>query len=256
MSRHEREPGRGQLAVNYVEIGAANGAGMHLQQKLPRTRARNRHLGQAEWLARLLQQHRDHAIGNPGAHPCLLLPRQNSRATFTHSALPCIFPLTSEPTIGLLPCSEASVSSYNRTLLAVVPAFVVAVSACGGGDELQSNEDHTPVEHQVLIDDLPVSHPYTFVAGRAAHVRIKFFNAAGEDLDSEEAGHFARLTFTPITLATAERREDHHFQFDVTGGSPGTGTVQIGYGHDDIADEVILGPDPVTVTASGGGNPQ
>jgi hypothetical protein len=148
------------------------------------------------------------------------------------------------------------VRTLHRFLLTLVPAAVAAIgTACGGGDELQSNEDHTPVSYSVLIDDQPVSAPYTFVAGETARVRIKFFNAAGEDLDSEEAGHFARLTFDPITLATAERMDDHHFQFDVTGRTAGTGTVQVGYGHDDFADETVFDPAPVSVTIPGPGNP-
>jgi hypothetical protein len=151
--------------------------------------------------------------------------------------------------------SEVPVFTLQRSLLALIPAALVALG-CGGGDELQSNEDHTPVEYQLLIDDLPVSAPYTFVDGQTAHVRLKFFNAAGEDLDDVESGHFARMTFDPITLATAVRRDDRHYQFDVTGGTAGAGTVQIGYGHDDFADEVVFEPAPVTVTTSGGGNPQ
>jgi hypothetical protein len=149
------------------------------------------------------------------------------------------------------------VRNIHRSLLILVPAAIAAIgTACGGGDELQSNEDHTPVSYSVLIDDLPVSVPYTFVAGETARVRIKFFNAAGEDLDSEEAGHFARLTFDPVTLATAVRLDDHHYQFNVTGGTAGTGTVQVGYGHDDFADETVFDPVPVSVTTSGGGDPQ
>jgi hypothetical protein len=148
------------------------------------------------------------------------------------------------------------VSTLHRSLLALVPAVLAAAGSACGGDELQSNEDHTPVAYNLLIDDLPVSPPYSFVDGQTVQVRIKFFNAAGEDLDEVESGHFGRLTFDPITLATAERRDDHHYQFEVTGGTPGSGTVEVGYGHDGFADEVSFDPAPVTVVPSGGGNPQ
>jgi hypothetical protein len=148
------------------------------------------------------------------------------------------------------------VPTLHRFLLTLVAAAMAALgSACGNGDELQPNEDHTPVSYNLLIDDQPVSPPYTFVDGETARVRIKFFNAAGEDLDSEEAGHFARLTFNPITLATAVRLDDHHYQFDVTGGTAGEGTLQVGYGHDDFADETVFDPAPVRVTIPGPGNP-
>ena len=156
--------------------------------------------------------------------------------------------------LRLLP-SEDPVPTLPRFLLTLAPVAMAALgSACGNGDELQP-EDHTPVSYNVLINDVAVSPPYTFVAGQTARVRIKFFNAAGEDLDSEETGHFAGLTFNPVALATAVRLNDHHYQFDVTGGTAGAGTVQVGYGHEDVADETVFDPVPVNVTTSGGGNP-
>lgn len=144
----------------------------------------------------------------------------------------------------------------HRRLLSRIPlyaaAIVVIVAGCGG-DETQPNEDHTPESYTVLVDDVPVTTPYTFEAGQTVVVRLKFYNAAEEDLDEFESGHFAKLTFNPVTLATAVRQADHHFQFDVTGGNQGSGTVTVGYGHDDAAAEVSFPPAPVTVT--GGGNP-
>ena len=141
--------------------------------------------------------------------------------------------------LRLLP-SEDPVRTLPRFLLTLAPVAMAALgSACGNGDELQP-EDHTPVSYNVLINDVAVSPPYTFVAGQTARVRIKFFNAAGEDLDSEETG---------------VRLNDHHYQFDVTGGTAGAGTVQVGYGHEDVADETVFDPVPVNVTTSGGGNP-
>ena len=58
-------------------------------------------------------------------------------------------------------------------------------------------------------------------------VRLKFFNAAEEDLDEVEGSHFGGLTFEPASLATFVRVTDHHYQFDVTGATPGRGTVQV-----------------------------
>jgi hypothetical protein len=40
----------------------------------------------------------------------------------------------------------------------------------------------------------------------------------------------------------------HHYQFDVTGGTAGTGTLEMGYGHDELADEHTFDPEAVTVT--------
>ena len=86
-------------------------------------------------------------------------------------------------------------------------------------------------------------------SGETVRVRIKFVNAVDEDLDEVEAEHFGELTFTTSALATAERDSGHPFQFDVTGGAPGSGTVQVSYGHDATAGEVTFPAAAVTVAA-------
>ena len=137
------------------------------------------------------------------------------------------------------------------SITALCAAGTLALAGCGG-DETQPNEDHTPVDYTILVDDVQVSAPYVFQDGETVRIRIQFFNAAQENLDDVEAGHFARLTFTPTALATAVRQADHHFQFDVTGGTPGPGTMTVSYGHDDAADEVTFPSEQVTVTGGGG----
>ena len=81
-------------------------------------------------------------------------------------------------------------------------------------------------------------------------MRLKFFNAADEDLDDVESAHFGGLVFEPASLATVARVTDHNYQFDVTGGTPGTGTVQVSYGHDEAADEHTFEPVAATVLAA------
>jgi hypothetical protein len=105
------------------------------------------------------------------------------------------------------------------------------------------------------VNDNPVTAPYTFAAGVTLRVRVKFFNAAQEDLDDVEAGHFGGLSFNPASLATAVRLADHHYQFDVTGGTAGSGTLQVSFGHDEMADEHTFDPVAVTVTGRDGANP-
>jgi hypothetical protein len=126
-------------------------------------------------------------------------------------------------------------------------AALALLAACGSG-ETQAADDHTPVSFTVLVDDVPVSSPYTLPSGRTVRVRLKFLNAGGEDLDEVEGSHFAGLTFSPTSLASAVRVTDRNFQFDVTGGTPGEGTVQVGYGHDAEADEHTFPAAPITVT--------
>ena len=135
-----------------------------------------------------------------------------------------------------------------RSLLRFMPAALgaAAIGACGG-DEVTSITDHTPVTYNLLVNDVAVSEPYTFTAGQTVRVRIKFFNAEQQDLDPAEGEHFGGLTFNPVSLATVARVTGHNFQFDVTGGTAGAGTLQVGYGHDELADEETFTPGSVTI---------
>jgi hypothetical protein len=139
--------------------------------------------------------------------------------------------------------------SVLRTLFRFTPAAlgVVAVAACSD-NEAPALTDHTAVAYSLMVNGVAVSAPYTFTAGQTARVRITFFNAEQQDLDPVEGEHFGGLTFNPTSLATVARVTGHNFQFDVTGGTAGAGTLQVGYGHDDLADEVTFDPAVVTVT--------
>jgi hypothetical protein len=138
--------------------------------------------------------------------------------------------------------------SILRTLLRFMPALSVAAVAGCGGDEITSLTDHTPRTYNLLVNDVAVSAPYSFTAGQTVRVRLKFFNAEQQDLDPAEGEHFGGLTFNPTSLATATRVAGHNYQFDVTGGTPGTGTLQVSFGHDQLADETTFTPTDVTVT--------
>jgi hypothetical protein len=145
-------------------------------------------------------------------------------------------------------------SLLTRNLL--TPAAILALASGCGGDETQATEDHTPVSDSLMVNDISVTAPYTFVAGQTVRVRIILFNAAQENLDDVESSHFAGLDFNPASLAAVARVPDHNYQFDVTAAlTPGSGTLQVSFGHDDSADEVALPPEPVTISPSGGGNP-
>jgi hypothetical protein len=137
-------------------------------------------------------------------------------------------------------------SPFSRTLLPLA-ALAVLIAACSD-NEAPPAEDHTPVSYNLLVNDVAVTAPYTFTSGQTVRVRVKFFNAAQEDLDDVESSHFGGITFNPASLATAVRLLDHHYQFDVTGGTAGTGTLQVGYGHGELADEVTFTPVDVTIT--------
>jgi hypothetical protein len=140
--------------------------------------------------------------------------------------------------------------SYFKPGLLLAPALLA--TACSD-NEAPPAEDHTPRTYSIQVDDVPVSAPYSFVAGEMVRVRIKFFNAAQEDLDAVEDSHFGGLTFEPASLATVARVADHNYQFDVTAGAAGTGTLQVGYGHEVEADEHTFPATAVSVTPDGGG---
>lgn len=133
--------------------------------------------------------------------------------------------------------------------------FAAFLATACSDNEAPPNEDHTPFSYSIQVNDVPVSTPYTFVAGQTVRVRIKFFNAAQDDLDEVEDSHFGGLTFNPASLATVVRVADRNYQFDVTGGTAGTGTLRVGYGHEATADERTFEPAAVTVTAGGGPAP-
>lgn len=137
-----------------------------------------------------------------------------------------------------------------RTLLWFTPAALSVATITGCGDtEAPSLTDHTAVTYNLLVSNVAVTAPYTFTAGQTVRVRIKFFNLTQQDLDPVEGEHFGGLTFNPTSLATVARVAGHNFQFDVTGGTAGTGTLQVGYGHDEPADEATFDPEAVTVAA-------
>lgn len=136
-----------------------------------------------------------------------------------------------------------------RTVAWFMPATLSLALVAGCGDtEAPSLTDHTPVTYNLLVNNVAVTAPYTFTAGQTARVRIRVFNAEQQDLDPAEGEHFGGLTFSPASLATVARVAGHNYQFDVTGGTAGTGTLQISYGHEELADEVTFDPAAVTVT--------
>jgi hypothetical protein len=132
--------------------------------------------------------------------------------------------------------------------------LLALASACGGGDETAPGPDRTPVSYNVLFNEIPTSPPYTFTVGQKVRVRLKLFNAAGDDLDAVEAEHFAGLSFNPAGLVTVTRVAGHTYQFDVTGANAGTGTLQVGFGDDEQANDVSLPSADVNVVNQGGPN--
>jgi hypothetical protein len=131
--------------------------------------------------------------------------------------------------------------------LALAPWLLFA-AACGNDESPPLPDAHTPVSYTVTMDDQQVTAPYTFTEGVTVRVRLRFLNAASDDLDDVEGTHFAGLTFQPAALASVSRVAGHNFQFDVTGGTEGSGTMLVGFGHDQAADETTFPAANVTVS--------
>jgi hypothetical protein len=140
--------------------------------------------------------------------------------------------------------------TVRTTLLRLAACAALPLAVACGGDEKQAPEDHTPVSYTMVVAGTETVPPLTLTEGQTVRVRLKFFNAAHEDLDDVESAHFGGLVFEPAALATVARVSDHHYQFDVTGGTPGTGTMQVSYGHDEEADEHTFDPVAATVGAA------
>jgi hypothetical protein len=136
-----------------------------------------------------------------------------------------------------------SVSRSTAIFLAVL-----ALAACGD-DETSPEEGHTPDDAALFVNGTDVSDGLVLPAGEVVRVEVRFLHE-GEVITGIEGEHHASLTFTPATMAIVASVTDHNFQKDVTGqAEPVAGTVMVGYGHDEAADELSFGPFDVTVVA-------
>ena len=142
----------------------------------------------------------------------------------------------------------------NRSAFRCTPLLLAALAfAACGDDETGPEEGHTPQSAAVLINGVDVTDGLILPAGETVRVEVRFLDEHGEVITGIEDEHFASLTFTPATLATVTSVADHHFQHDVTAqAEAGTGSVMVGYGHDEAADELEFPPIDVTVVATGG----
>jgi len=129
--------------------------------------------------------------------------------------------------------------------------IALTLAACGN-DESGPEETHTPVDAALYVGDLDVSAGLVLPAGETVRVEVRFLDDEGDVITGIEDDHHTKLTFTPAALATTASVDGLNFQKDVTTqGDFGTGTVTVGYGHDEDADELEFGLYPVSVVATG-----
>ena len=136
-------------------------------------------------------------------------------------------------------------ASRTTAILLIAAAF----ASCGG-DETAPEEGHTPDQAALFVNGADVSDGLVVPAGQTVRVEVRFLHD-GEFITGIEGEHHAGLTFVPATLAAVAGVADHNFQKDVTGqATAGTGSVMVGYGHDEAADELSFGPFDVNVVAA------
>jgi hypothetical protein len=136
-------------------------------------------------------------------------------------------------------------------LLVTTTAFAFTLAACSN-DEAAPEGHGTPVSAQLFDTEtntaLPT--PYVLPSGSTTRVTVHFFDADGDDISQEliDSGHYTSLTFAPSSFATVAVVAGARFERDVTvDASAGTAaTLDIGYGHDEAADEEAFGPYPIT----------
>ena len=133
----------------------------------------------------------------------------------------------------------------SRTLLlsALSVGAIFTASACSNNESSSGPDEHDPARVVLIVNtDIMTNDTLFLPAGQAVTVRGSFFNAADDHLDDVESEHYSMLTFDPTTLATSVEQAAHHFSHDVTvQAAAGTeGMVDIGFGHDALADEVTL----------------
>ncbi len=134
----------------------------------------------------------------------------------------------------------------SRLLLVLATAIL---SACGG-DESGPEEGHTPADAMLFVGGVDVTDNLLLPAGGTLRVEVRFLDDEGEVIGGIDEDHHAALTFSPSGLATTASVDGENFQKDVTAQAGiGTGTVTVGYGHEEEADELSFGPFSVTVGA-------
>jgi hypothetical protein len=134
---------------------------------------------------------------------------------------------------------------YATLLLAVL-----TFAACDD-DETGPEEGHTPTDVALFVEGVEVIDDLILPAGEPVRVEVRFLDDEGEEITGIEDDHHTALTFTPSTLASVASVDGQNFQKDVTGqGDPSTGTVLVGYGHNEDADELSFGPFDVTIAVA------
>ncbi len=140
----------------------------------------------------------------------------------------------------------------RRTVLysSLLIGALFAAAACNSDESTKETDEHDPVRVGFIVGGDTLTGDSLFIpAGQTVTVRAMFFNAGDESLDDVEGEHWSKLSFDPSGLATATVDVDHHYSHSVVvnGAANAKGIVDVGFGHDELADEHTLHV-PVRIT--------
>lgn len=133
---------------------------------------------------------------------------------------------------------------FRRHAVLLLGAFL-SVAACSS-EESNAPHGHTPHSAKIFDGATELTPPFQLTAAQTVRLEVKFYAEDGDELVGLDASHVAGLTFSPTNLVTVAGVTGEPFQFDVTGGTAGSGTVTVGWGHD-APDELTFGPFNVDV---------
>jgi hypothetical protein len=119
---------------------------------------------------------------------------------------------------------------FRRPAVLAVGAFLL-VAACST-EESNAPDSHSPESVKLFDGATELTEPFQFQAAQTLRVEVKLYNDHGEEVVLDDH-HVVGVTFTPSSLATVAAVAGEPTQFDVTGGTAGSGTATVGWGHDD-----------------------
>jgi hypothetical protein len=131
----------------------------------------------------------------------------------------------------------------SRSFRVSAVVCVILTGACDDSKEPIAAEEHIPVRVTLAVNGTAMTTDTLFLpAGQTVTVRATFYDAADESLDDVETSHYSLFTFSPAGLGTATIDAAHHYtqSVQVQGAAGAIGDLDIGYGHDALADEHTL----------------
>lgn len=144
-----------------------------------------------------------------------------------------------------------------RSLMRYSFAPLAAGLLLGGCDSTEPTpgHDHTPEGARLVVSGVEIDEGGNLIAveGQTLRIEVEFLNAEGEEITGIEDTHHTALVFSPAGLATVVAVDGQNFSKDVTfQQGAGEGTLNVGYGHEEAADELSFGPFTVQVEATTG----